>query len=94
MANKRKTTFNIDYYLKIIAVLLLLATILNIFTNFNLMFNSDTATANLLAKEQMFSKKLFPDDWNYGTGIWIFFFNILIIWKTLEILKTMTSIHL
>jgi len=50
-----------------------------IFTGANIIFNSDTATANLLAKEQMEVDQFFPRNWTYAQDIWTFFLNIPMI---------------
>lgn len=42
-------------------------------------FNSDTATANILAREQMLTGQFFPKDWIYVDGPWTLFLNVLIV---------------
>lgn len=54
-------------------------TLLYIFTIYNLDFHSDSAAANILAREQLKTGSLFPKTWNTSTGIFLFFYNILII---------------
>ena len=43
------------------------------FTTANLDFNSDTATANLLAEAMVRDGSLFPSGWTYAQDIWVFF---------------------
>ncbi len=50
-----------------------------IFVNSYMDFNSDTATANLLAREQMTTGQFFPKTWGYGNEVWFMFFNVLMI---------------
>lgn len=38
-------------------------------------FHSDSATVNLLLREQIFSKEFFPHDWVYGQDVWVAFIN-------------------
>jgi len=48
-------------------------------------FNSDTATANLLAREQIHSKQFFPKEWVYVNDVWTFFINIPMIFLSIFI---------
>lgn len=43
------------------------------FTSANWYFNSDEATANLLAEAIVREGSLFPEGWTYGQDIWVFF---------------------
>lgn len=61
------------------AMVLFALTLVCMFTIWNLHFSSDSAAANILAREQMRTGQLFPDTWNTSSGIFIFFYNILII---------------
>lgn len=45
----------------------------------NLAFISDTATANLLAREQIETKSFFPRTWTYGQSLWTFGLNVPIV---------------
>lgn len=42
-------------------------------------FHSDDATAILYAREQWMQKKIYPEQWNYGTDIWNIGLNTIII---------------
>ncbi len=53
------------------------------FTESNLHFNSDTATANLLAEEMVRSKSFFPPDWYYAQDVWVIFLHLPIAFMTL-----------
>lgn len=68
-----------DRILFVLAMLLLMLTIVDMFTIWNLSFHSDSASANMLAREQIRTGDLFPGTWNYATGLIIFSFNNLII---------------
>ena len=68
-----------DFYLSVVAIGLFAATVILMFTNYQLDFHSDSAAANILMREQLYSGKLFPETWNTSTGIFIFFYNILMI---------------
>ncbi len=54
-------------------------TIYFIFVGSRILFNSDTATANLLAREQILSGDFFPKDWVYVQDLWTFSLNIPIV---------------
>lgn len=70
------------YFLALTVIVLTGLTIFT-FTEANLSFDSDTATANLLAEEIVRAKSFFPPDWQYGQDIWIFFLHIPIAIMTL-----------
>lgn len=53
------------------------------FTGANLSFNSDTATANLLAEEMVRTGQYFPKDWVAGQDLWVFFLHTFIAVFTL-----------
>lgn len=48
-------------------------------------FNSDTAIANLLAREQIFTGQFFPSEWVYSQDIWTFFINIPMVFLSIFI---------
>lgn len=78
--HKEKSFFRWEESLLLLLVLTISGlTFVHIFTSFNLFFHSDQATPNLLALEQWRTKSLFPQDWHYGTSIWIIFHNIFMI---------------
>lgn len=70
----------------VICFLVLTSIVIYIFRGSALSIQSDTATANLLAREQIISGKLFPKGWYYAQEIWIFALNIpiLVISKFLD----------
>lgn len=47
--------------------------------NYGIIFHSDSATANLLAREQLKERSFFPENWIYAQDIWIVFINNLIM---------------
>ena len=51
-------------------------TVYFIFTGAKVLFNSDTATANCLAREQIITGNFFPKDWVYVQDLWTLFLNI------------------
>lgn len=75
-----------DYLEKIfigLCILTLVSIIVYIFKGSALSIQSDTSTANLLAKEQIASGKLFPENWYYAQDVWIFALNIPILIMTI-----------
>lgn len=58
---------------------LIFSTVVGILTFYNLNFQSDSATANILARAQKSSGQLIPDQWNTSTGLFLLFYNLLII---------------
>ncbi len=66
-----------------LSVIVLIGLAIFTFTEANLSFNSDTATANLLAEEMIRAKSLFPPDWYYAQEVWIFFLHIPIALMTI-----------
>lgn len=64
-------------------LLTLVSIVIFSFTGSNVFFNSDTATSNLLANEQIFEGRFFPKDWVYGQDIWTIFLNVPIIFLSL-----------
>lgn len=60
-----KTKREIDWILRIYAALLFGLTLVYMFTIWNLGFHSDSAAANILAREQMRTGKLFPRNMEY-----------------------------
>lgn len=51
-----------------------------IFESYKLFFNSDAAVANILAKEIVLSKNLFPPQWWYANDdLWVFYKHLLLI---------------
>lgn len=73
-----KSTPPKDYILFALTITLLVLTIVNIFTVWNLSFHSDIAAYNMLAREQLQTGQLFPDTWRYTTSLVIFSLNNLI----------------
>lgn len=65
--------------LRILTAGLMVLTIICIFTIYKLGFHSDAAAANILAREQLRTGQLLPDTWNTSTGIFIVFYNLLIV---------------
>lgn len=63
----------------ILAFFLFVLTVVYMFTIWNLGFHSDSAAANMLMREQIRTRQLFPETWNYSTGLTIFSFNILML---------------
>lgn len=53
--------------------------IMIIFKGAGQVYNSDTATALLLANEQIKSKQIFPDGWVYADSIWTLAFNLFVL---------------
>ena len=49
------------------------------FTIWNLNFHSDMAAANILAREQIRTGQWLPESWNTSTGLFLVFYNLLII---------------
>lgn len=49
------------------------------FTGANLDFNADTATANILAEEIVRTHRYFPENWNAGQDLWVFFLHTFIV---------------
>ena len=87
-----KTPYNylqsLNIWEKILLFLLFIGLIITtnfIFVGSISFFNSDTAIANLLAKEQIFSKQLFPTEWIYVQDVWTFFINVPMIFLSLFI---------
>lgn len=68
-----------DKILRILITILAALTIICIFTIYKLRFHSDAAAANILAREQLRTGQLLPDTWNTSTGIFIVFYNLLIV---------------
>ena len=68
-----------DKILRILITILAALTIICIFTIYKLGFHSDFAAANILAREQLRTGQLLPDTWNTSTGIFIVFYNLLIV---------------
>jgi len=68
-----------DKILRILIAILMVLTIICIFTIYNLTFHSDVAAANILAREQLRTGQLLPDTWNTSTGIFLVFYNLLIV---------------
>ena len=68
-----------DKILRILTAGLMVLTIICIFTIYKLGFHSDFAAANILAREQLRTGQLLPDTWNTSTGIFIVFYNLLIV---------------
>lgn len=56
-----------------------------IFVGARISFNSDTATANLLAREQILSRQFFPENWVYVDGLWTFFVNVPMVFLSVFI---------
>ena len=65
--------------LRILTAGLMVLTIICIFTIYKLGFHSDAAAVNILAREQLRTGQLLPDTWNTSTGIFIVFYNLLIV---------------
>lgn len=74
-----KTNHAGERILFVLATVLFALTVVYIFTIWNLGFHSDSAAANILAREQMRTGQLFPNTWNTSTGLFIFFYNLFII---------------
>ena len=70
---------NLDQILYGFVFILFTLTIIYIFTIWNLSFHSDSAAANILAREQIRTGKIFPETWHTSTGLFIFFYNSLIV---------------
>ena len=68
--------------------LCLAGTCLVIFKGTEQNLHSDTATAVLLAREQLRTGQWFPSSWNYGQDIWVLSLNLLVL-PFLAILKDM-----
>lgn len=68
-----------DKILRILITILAALTIICIFTIYKLGFHSDFAAANILAREQLRTGQLLPDTWNTSTGIFLVFYNLLIV---------------
>lgn len=68
-----------DKVLFVLGSALFVLTLVYVFTTYTVGFNSDSAAANLLAREQMRTGQLFPKTWNHSTGIFIVFYNLLMI---------------
>ena len=68
-----------DCAISLISGVLFIATVIYMFTIWNLGFHSDMASANMLAREQIRTGQWFPETWNWSTGITIASYNILII---------------
>lgn len=66
----------IGWFLVIVAFL---ANCYIIFKGTKAFFHSDDATAILFAREQWQQKRIYPEHWNFGTDIWNFGLNTLII---------------
>ncbi|MDD3220914.1 MAG: hypothetical protein PHG07_00830 [Lachnospiraceae bacterium] len=76
---------------KILMALLTLCfigTCLVIFKGTEANVHSDTATAVLLAKEQLRTGQWFPSSWNYGQDIWVLSLNLIVL-PFLAVLKDM-----
>lgn len=69
--------------LDIIGIIILLLAfsceIFIIFKGTHYFFHSDDSTVITLALEQWKQKKIYPTDWCYGTGIWNFELNVLVL---------------
>lgn len=63
----------------------IICTIYFIFNGAHIIFNSDTATANLLAREQLLVGQLFPRNWIYVQDIWTIFINVPMIFLSMLI---------
>lgn len=68
-----------DKILRILITILAALTIICIYTIYKLGFHSDFAAANILAREQLRTGQLLPDTWNTSTGIFLVFYNLLIV---------------
>ncbi|MZK53463.1 hypothetical protein [Clostridium beijerinckii] len=78
--DKIKNEYTISEKLFLILDIILIAiTIYAIYVGGPLYFTSDGATANLLAREQITTKQLFPSEWVYLQDVWVLTLNILII---------------
>ena len=64
--------------LDVFAVFLTCLTLIYIFTNFTIGFHSDSAAANILAREQQLTGEYFPHTWNLSTGVTIISLNNII----------------
>ena len=66
-----------------LCVFVLTGQLIYTFTGSNLGFNSDTATANILAEEIVRTHQYFPESWNAGQDLWVFFLHTFIVPLTL-----------
>ncbi len=73
---KKLTLENI---LRVLLVLCFVGTCIVILKGSRANLHSDTATAVLLAREQIRTGQLLPSTWNYGQDIWILSLNILVL---------------
>lgn len=79
---QRKVTNNIALFGGVIATLIFIT--YSIFTNGQATFDSDTATATLLAKSIYENRNPFPVSWNYVNGeIWVFTMHIFTFFPSL-----------
>ena len=73
----------IERILFILVVLVLVSLLIFTFTGSNLYFNSDTATANILAEEIVRTHQYFPEGWYAGQDLWVFYLHTFIAVFTL-----------
>ena len=73
----------IEMVLFALTTLVLVSLLIFTFTGSNLRFNSDTATANILAEEMVRTGQYFPRNWNGGQDLWAFFLHTFIAFFTL-----------
>lgn len=66
-----------------LCVFVLTGLLIYTFTGSNRGFNSDTATANILAEEIVRTHQYFPESWNAGQDLWVFFLHTFIVPLTL-----------
>lgn len=67
----------------ILSVITLVAVTVYTFTSADWGFQSDYATANLLAEAMVREGSLFPESWTYGQDLWVFFLHTPIAFLTL-----------
>lgn len=76
--NKHKKINKESAILKLFLIFNLIFVTFYIF-NYKIIFNSDSATANLLAREQVREVSFFPRNWVYVQEVWVLFINNIII---------------